>query len=96
MPAFEALPGMPYWQDLITTDPQQAAYFYSKVLGWEVSQDAYRVARKDGLPVAGVVRAEQGVPAWVVYFSRMGRRRCGAWRSSAARWSVARTWRSGA
>lgn len=68
MPAFEALPGMPYWQDLITTEPQQAAYFYSKVLGWDISQDAYRVARKDGLPVAGVVRAEQGVPAWVVYF----------------------------
>lgn len=68
MPAFEALPGMPYWQDLITPGPQKAAYFYSKLLGWEISQDTYRVARKDGLPVAGIVAAEEATPAWVVYF----------------------------
>lgn len=68
MPAFEALPGMPYWQDLVTAEPQKAAYFYSKILGWEVSQDSYRVARKDGLPVAGVVAAAEQAPAWVTYF----------------------------
>ena len=68
MPAFEAVPGMPYWQDLITTEPQKAAYFYSKVLGWDVSRDDYRVARKDGLPVAGIVAAEEAMQEWIPYF----------------------------
>lgn len=68
MPAFEAVPGMPYWQDLITTAPQKAAYFYSKVLGWEISRDEYRLARKDGLPVAGIVAAEEQLQEWIPYF----------------------------
>ena len=72
MPAFEAKPGMPYWQDLVTTQPQKAAYFYAKLLGWEVSNDAYRVARKEGLPVAGIVGAETDLLGWTPYFLGLG------------------------
>ena len=36
MPAFQALEGMPYWQDLLTSDLRKSSYFYSKLLDWEV------------------------------------------------------------
>ena len=72
MPAFEATPGMPYWQDLVTAQPKKAAYFYSKLFGWDVSTDAYRVARKDGLPVGGIVGADAGAPGWTPYFLSPG------------------------
>ena len=70
MPAFEAVPGMPYWQDLVTNEPQKSAYFYTKVLGWEVSAGDYRVARMHGLPVAGIVStgAKEALNEWVPYF----------------------------
>lgn len=66
MPAFQALEGMPYWQDLATTDARKSTYFYSKLFGWEISTDAYRVARTQGLPVAGFIPQE--MDAWVTYF----------------------------
>ncbi|QPK83333.1 VOC family protein [Corynebacterium qintianiae] len=71
MPAFQALEGMPYWQDLATGDAQKSAYFYSKLLGWDVSGDAYRIARKEGLPVAGFISQLEDptmTDAWVTYF----------------------------
>ncbi|AWB83148.1 VOC family protein [Corynebacterium liangguodongii] len=71
MPAFEALPGMPYWQDLATVDTTKSAYFYSKLLGWEVEGDLYRMARTQGLPVAGFIGGLDDPTmsdAWVTYF----------------------------
>ena len=75
MPAFEALPSMPFWQDLAVQDTQKAAYFYSHLLGWEVGQASpasrgpYRVARKDGLPVAGIIPTDGASGSmWVTYF----------------------------
>lgn len=71
MPAFEAMEGMPYWQDLATSDTMKSTYFYSRLLGWEVSADAYRVARRQGLPVAGFINQldDPTMPdAWVTYF----------------------------
>lgn len=66
MPAFEAKPGMPYWQDLNTTQPLKSANFYSRLFGWEIGGDSYQVARKDGLPVAGFV--PNSVDLWSIYF----------------------------
>lgn len=66
MPAFSAELGMPYWQDLLTPDQQKSTYFYSKLLGWETTGETYRVAKKEGLPVAGIVPGKS--PAWVTYF----------------------------
>lgn len=66
MPAFEAQEGMPYWQDLSTTNVTKSAYFYAKLLDWEISTDSYRIARREGLPVAGIV--SQDMDAWVTYF----------------------------
>ncbi|GAB3942817.1 VOC family protein [Corynebacterium tapiri] len=67
MPAFEAIAGMPYWIDLRTTDVAKSRYFYSHLLGWEISQEPYAIARKDGLPVAGILPAENA-NTWVTHF----------------------------
>lgn len=73
MPAFEAVPGMPYWIDLSTSDIAKSAHFYSTVLGWEITEvnDGYRMARVQGLPVAGFIeqQGESTIPdTWVTYF----------------------------
>lgn len=71
MPAFEAVEGMPYWIDLATSQPLKSTYFYSRLLGWDISEDAYRIARKEGLPVAGFIPQRDGATAtdtWVAYF----------------------------
>lgn len=75
MPAFEAVGGMPYWIDLTTSEPAKSAHFYSQLLGWDVREEVegsdYRVARVQGLPVAGFIRQpeEAKIPdTWVTYF----------------------------
>ena len=56
MPAMIAQPGMPVWLDLASTDAAGAEKFYSELLGWEFEQvsDGYTVAKKQGMPVAGI------------------------------------------
>lgn len=73
MPAFQAEPGMPYWIDLTTSDLRKASHFYSEILGWEIEElaDDYRLARIQGLPVAGLVQRpeeSQQPDTWVTYF----------------------------
>ena len=74
MPAFQAEPGMPYWIDLTSSDVRKSSHFYSQVLGWEIEEisEGYRMARLQGLPVAGLVQrpeAENQPDTWVTYFS---------------------------
>ena len=68
MPAFEAREGMPYWIDLLTSETRKSAYFYSRILGWDVAEGEYRIARLQGMPVAGMVPQEDMPDAWVTYF----------------------------
>lgn len=75
MPAFEAVGGMPYWIDLTTSEPAKSAHFYSQLLGWEIQEEVegsdYRIARVQGLPVAGFIRQpdDAKIPdTWVTYF----------------------------
>lgn len=75
MPAFEAVGGMPYWIDLTTSDPAKSAHFYSQLLGWEIREEVedsdYRIARVQGLPVAGFIRQPEQAPfpdTWITYF----------------------------
>lgn len=71
MPAFEALGGMPYWIELLSSDSARSAHFYSTLLGWECEGEDYRLARKEGLPVAGIVTQPEDAPfpdTWVTYF----------------------------
>jgi predicted enzyme related to lactoylglutathione lyase len=72
MPAFEAVGGMPYWIDLTTSDVRKSARFYSELLGWEISGEDYRIARVQGLPVAGFIPQPEGgggfPDTWVTYF----------------------------
>lgn len=73
MPAFEAMPGMPYWIDLSTSDIAKSSHFYENVLGWEITEvnDGYRMARLQGLPIAGLIdqRGESSIPdTWITYF----------------------------
>lgn len=72
MPAFHARAGMPYWIDLNTPDPRRAAAFYQGLLGWSVAEEqagsGYLIARKAGLPVAGLLTATDEAATWVTYF----------------------------
>lgn len=75
MPAFEAVGGMPYWIDLTTSDPRKSAHFYSDLLGWSVQEEVegsnYRIARVQGLPVAGFIAQADDAPfpdTWITYF----------------------------
>lgn len=71
MPAFEARHGMPIWVELSTSDIRKSSHFYSQIMGWELSDgDSYRIARSQGLPVAGFVAQDEGsMPdAWITYF----------------------------
>lgn len=73
MPAFNADPGMPYWIDLSTSDVRKSTYFYSQLLGWEISAESedspYQIARVQGLPVAGFIPHDGAMPeTWVTYF----------------------------
>ncbi len=62
MPAMIAQPGMPVWLDLASTDAAGAEKFYSELLGWEFEQvsDGYAVAKKQGMPVAGIAQIPEG------------------------------------
>ncbi|WP_080792734.1 VOC family protein [Corynebacterium pacaense] len=73
MPAFEAMPGMPYWIDLSTSDIAKSSHFYQQVLGWEISEVSagYRMARVQGLPVAGFIEQPEDASlpdTWITYF----------------------------
>lgn len=66
---------MPYWIDLTTSDARKSAYFYAKVMGWEVSEveggNGYRMARIQGLPLAGFIPQPADAPfpdTWITYF----------------------------
>lgn len=66
MPAFQAEVGMPYWVDLMSSEPRKSRQFYTELLGWEFRD---RLARVEGLPVAGVIEASGNTPdTWVTYF----------------------------
>lgn len=64
------MPGMPYWIDLLTSEARKSSYFYSRLLGWEITDSGndYRVARVQGLPVAGMVPQDSSTDGWVTYF----------------------------
>ncbi len=110
MPAFHAEPGLPYWIEILSSNPTASASFYRELMGWEFSpeipssagaeasaesaaerdgatesvteasakkgsdhaqEEGYYIARKHGLPVAGIV----GLPeesafsdTWITYF----------------------------
>ncbi|APT83794.1 VOC family protein [Corynebacterium aquilae] len=73
MPAFHAEGGMPYWIDLLTNDVAAASDFYANILGWETEQTAegYRLARAQGLPVAGFITQPDDAPTgatWITHF----------------------------
>ncbi|MCQ9352837.1 VOC family protein [Corynebacterium sp. 153RC1] len=73
MPAFQALPGMPYWVDLASSDLRKSTHFYAQVAGWEIEElgSGYHIARIQGLPVAGFVARPEEQPypdTWATYF----------------------------
>lgn len=62
MPAMIAQPGMPLWLDLASTDAAAARKFYGELLGWEFEHptEGYSVAKKQGMPVAGIAQIPEG------------------------------------
>lgn len=70
--------GNPCWYELGTSDLEAASDFYSRVLGWRVSDSGmsgfdYRLARAEGELVAGMMStaAQEGDPPphWLIYFA---------------------------
>ncbi|AZA14662.1 VOC family protein [Corynebacterium choanae] len=72
MPAFPAEETMPFWLDMLSSEPRKSAHFYHQVLGWEVSEyeSGWRMARHQGLPVAGFLPKplEHLTDTWMTYF----------------------------
>lgn len=68
--------GAPCWVSLTTRDVEAAEEFYRAVFGWEWRSnslgDRFRVARVDGVPVAGIAAVAsmwQMAVAWTPYFA---------------------------
>lgn len=62
-------PGAPCWTDLLTTDADGAATFYSTLFGWtvgEASQEfgGYRMFFRDDQPIAGLMPLPEGPSYW--------------------------------
>ncbi len=67
MPAIIAQPGMPLWIDLASQNLAESLAFYQALLGWEIEKltDEYALAKKDGMPVAGLAQVPSGnVTTW--------------------------------
>lgn len=68
--------GTPIWFELLTPYPEPAQDFYGALLGWTVAPSpapehgGYRLAAApDGEMVAGVMKAQEGMPTgWLIYF----------------------------
>lgn len=54
----EKYPGKFIWTDLVTTDPERAAEFYSALFGWQISayDEDYQVVRNQGRLIGGMAR----------------------------------------
>ncbi|GGN80705.1 hypothetical protein GCM10011579_066520 [Streptomyces albiflavescens] len=69
--------GAPCWVSLSTRDLKAAEDFYTAVLGWQWHSgrrmgDQYRIARVNGVPVAGVSEVDfvaKTAVAWIPYFA---------------------------
>ncbi|WKD58503.1 VOC family protein [Corynebacterium caspium] len=71
MPAFRAQEGMPYWAELTSSELRKSTYFYQQLLGWDIADADYRIARASGFPVAGIVPQPDSVllpDTWITYF----------------------------
>ncbi|RRH71480.1 VOC family protein [Falsigemmobacter faecalis] len=69
--------GTPCWYELGTPDPEAAAKFYSRLLGWQISDSGmtgidYRLARSGEDTVAGLMPLAErpdSPPQWLIYFA---------------------------
>lgn len=62
------------WYELLTTDPDAAADFYGKVVGWQTRSSGqpgmdYRLFSIDGDDIGGLMKSEPGMPppVWLGY-----------------------------
>ena len=65
------------WHELMTTDPDAAIRFYSKVIGWQVEawkgDPTYRIWTAGGAPMGGLMRLPEEArrmsapPSWLTY-----------------------------
>ncbi|MDN5670078.1 MAG: VOC family protein, partial [Renibacterium salmoninarum] len=76
MPTPNIPAGAPCWIDLMTSEPEKAKAFYTKLFGWtyetgdEEKYGGYTLAFKDGKSVAGLMKnePETGQPdVWSTY-----------------------------
>ena len=59
------------WNELMTTDPDRAETFFRELVGWEAEPmsmpegGTYRVMKRSGKPVGGIMAMPPGMPAGV-------------------------------
>lgn len=69
-------PGHANWNELMSSDPEAAFAFYSKMFGWTKGEavgmggeGVYQLVRRDGVDIAGMMGLGQApVPNWLPYF----------------------------
>lgn len=73
-PAAPPVPGNFCWEDLLTTDPADAARFYTALFGWSVEsmpmEMPYWVAKKSGIGLGGMMQQPPDAPhrpCWMPY-----------------------------
>jgi predicted enzyme related to lactoylglutathione lyase len=73
-----AAPGTFVWHELMTTDPDATAPFYTGLTGWEVERldmgplGVYWLFKRGGVPAAGMARLpeeESARPHWLCYLA---------------------------
>ncbi|MBO7004622.1 MAG: VOC family protein [Pseudomonadales bacterium] len=71
----ERHPGKFIWTDLVSSNPQDAADFYSQLFGWQINpfDDDYLVIRNHGRPIGGIALneadGEEVRTQWISYLS---------------------------
>lgn len=75
-PVGAPVPGMAWWHELMTSDPERAAAFYGATLGWTAEETSmptgryWMLRRGDGSDVGGLMAIPEGsgmAPAWGIY-----------------------------
>ena len=69
-------PGHCNWNELMTTDPEAALAFYSRLLGWTRGEamemgdmGVYQLVRRNGVDIGAIMGlGGSSVPAWLPYF----------------------------
>lgn len=68
MPAFHAEPGLPYWIEILSSNPTLTAPFYQELMGWQWSPDVTSPAKDSTLAEEDPTSAEESLTSAEGYY----------------------------